>query len=72
MSTKPIRTRRHKVTTDSQHHLGVAANLLGGDFLAAAPNQSGAAADDPGDHRTGDTAGYQVSVRGRGVISGAY
>lgn len=36
---RPIRTRRHKVTTDSQHHLGVAPNLLDGDFLAAAPNQ---------------------------------
>lgn len=24
---RPIRTRRHKVTTDSQHRLGVAANL---------------------------------------------
>ncbi len=36
---RPIRTRRHKVTTDSQHHLGVAANLLDGDFLAAKPNQ---------------------------------
>ena len=23
---KPVRTRRHKVTTDSNHHLGVAAN----------------------------------------------
>jgi putative transposase len=40
---RPIRTRRHKVTTDSQHRLGPenpwAANLLDGDFLAAAPNQ---------------------------------
>ena len=35
---QPIRTRRHKVTTDSQHHLGIAANLLDGDFLALAPN----------------------------------
>lgn len=29
---RPIRTRRHKVTTDSQHHLGVAPNLLNGIF----------------------------------------
>jgi putative transposase len=36
---RPIRTRRHKVTTDSQHRLGVAANLLDGDFLASLPNQ---------------------------------
>lgn len=36
---RPVRTRRHKVTTDSQHNLGVAANLLDGDFLAAGPNQ---------------------------------
>src|SRR3546814_15985688 len=36
---KPIRTRRHKVTTDSNHRLGVAANWLDGDFVAAAPNQ---------------------------------
>ena len=25
---KPVRTRRHKVTTDSRHPLGVAANRL--------------------------------------------
>lgn len=36
---KPVRTRRHKVTTDSNHRLGVAANWLDGDFVAAAPNQ---------------------------------
>lgn len=36
---RPVRTRRHKVTTDSQHHLGVAPNLLDGDFLADAPNR---------------------------------
>ncbi|PKP98566.1 MAG: IS3 family transposase, partial [Alphaproteobacteria bacterium HGW-Alphaproteobacteria-15] len=34
-----VRTRRHKVTTDSRHRLGVAANWLDGDFVAAAPNQ---------------------------------
>ena len=27
-SIKPVRTRRHKVTTDSHHRLGVAANWL--------------------------------------------
>jgi len=36
---KPVRTRRHKVITDSHHRLGVAANWLDGDFVAAAPNQ---------------------------------
>ena len=36
---KPVRTRKHKVTTDSQHRLGVAANWLDGDFAADAPNR---------------------------------
>jgi len=36
---RPVRTRKHKVTTHSNHSLGVAANWLDGDFLAAAPNQ---------------------------------
>jgi len=36
---KPVRTRKHKVTTDSHHRLSVAANWLDGDFVAAAPNQ---------------------------------
>ncbi|WP_232455539.1 IS3 family transposase [Sphingomonas sp. KC8] len=36
---KPVRTRRHKVTTDSQHRLGVAANWLDGDFAADAPHR---------------------------------
>lgn len=36
---KPVRTRRQKVITDSHHRLGVAANWLDGDFVAAAPNQ---------------------------------
>lgn len=35
---KPIRTRKHKVTTDSHHRLGVAANWLDGDFAADIPN----------------------------------
>ncbi len=36
---KPVRTRKHKVTTNSNHSLGIAANWLDGDFVAAAPNQ---------------------------------
>ena len=28
---KPVRTRKHKVTTDSHHRLGVAANWLDGE-----------------------------------------
>lgn len=36
---KPVRTHRHKVTTDSNHRLAVAANWLNGDFVAAARNQ---------------------------------
>jgi len=35
----PVRIRRHKVTTDSRHSLGVAANVLNGDFVANAPNR---------------------------------
>jgi transposase InsO family protein len=36
---RPVRTRKHKVTTNSNHRLGIAANWLDGDFPAAAPNQ---------------------------------
>ena len=36
---KPVRTRKHKVTTNSNHHLGIAANVLDGDFLADGPNR---------------------------------
>jgi transposase InsO family protein len=36
---KPVRTRKHKVTTNSNHSLGVAANWLDGDFAATVPNQ---------------------------------
>lgn len=36
---KPVRTRKHKVTTDSHHRLGVAANWLDGDFAADGPNR---------------------------------
>ncbi|AFW02322.1 IS3 family transposase orfB [Gluconobacter oxydans H24] len=36
---RPVRTRRHRVTTDSRHSLGVATNVLDGDFLANAPNR---------------------------------
>ena len=35
---KPVRTRKHKVTTNSNHRLGIAANWLNGDFAADAPN----------------------------------
>ena len=31
---KPVRTRKHKVTTDSNHSLGIAPNILDGNFLA--------------------------------------
>lgn len=34
-----VRTRKHKVTTDSHHRLGVAANQLDGDFAADPPNR---------------------------------
>lgn len=34
---KHVRTRKHKVTTDSHHRLGVAANWLAGDFVADVP-----------------------------------
>ena len=36
---RPVRTRRHKVTTDSQHALGFADNVINANFLANAPNR---------------------------------
>src|SRR5690606_30445535 len=36
---KPVRTRRHKVTTNSNHSLGIAPNLLDGNFAAGMPNR---------------------------------
>lgn len=36
---RPVRTRKHKVTTDSHHRLGVAPNILDGDFTADAPDR---------------------------------
>lgn len=36
---RPVRTRRHKLTTDSHHQSNSAANLLDGDFLTEKPNQ---------------------------------
>jgi transposase InsO family protein len=36
---KPVCTRKHKVTTDSHHRLGVAANWLDGNFAADGPNR---------------------------------
>lgn len=34
-----IRTRKHKVTTDSNHKFNIAPNLLDRDFTAGRPNQ---------------------------------
>jgi putative transposase len=36
---KPVRTRKHKVTTNSNHSLGIVANVLDGDFVANTPNR---------------------------------
>lgn len=36
---RPVRTRKHKVTTDSHHRLGVAANWLDGDSAPVHPLQ---------------------------------
>ncbi|GCE85263.1 hypothetical protein MSKU9_3404 [Komagataeibacter diospyri] len=36
---RPVRTRRHKVMTDSHHQTGIVANLLDGDLPADRPNQ---------------------------------
>ena len=36
---KPVRTRRHKVTTVSDHRLDAAANWLVGDFVADVPTR---------------------------------
>ena len=35
-----VRTRKHKVTTDSDHRFNIAPNLLDRDFTADAPNQN--------------------------------
>lgn len=35
----PIRTRKYKVTTDSNHNYNIAPNLLKQDFIATEPNQ---------------------------------
>ena len=37
--TSVIRTRKHKVTTDSNHKFNIAPNLLDRDFAAKQPNQ---------------------------------
>ena len=34
-----VRTRQHKVTTDSDHKFNIAPNLLDGDFAVEQPNQ---------------------------------
>jgi transposase InsO family protein len=36
---KPVRTRKHKITTNSNHSLGIVANVLDGNFVADAPNR---------------------------------
>ena len=35
---KPVRTRKHKITTNSNHSLGIVTNVLDGNFVADAPN----------------------------------
>ena len=35
---RPVRTRKHKITTNGNHHLGIAPNLLDGNFAADTPN----------------------------------
>jgi len=36
---KPVRTRKHKITTNSNHRLGIAPNLLDGDFASDMPDR---------------------------------
>ena len=36
---RPVRTCKHKVTTNSNHSLGIAPNLLDTDFVADMPNR---------------------------------
>jgi len=36
---KAVRTRKHKVTTDSNHSFNIAPNLLDLKFTASGPNQ---------------------------------
>jgi transposase InsO family protein len=36
---EPVRTRKHKVTTNSNQSLGIAPNILDGDFAADMPNR---------------------------------
>ena len=35
---RPVRTNKHKVTTNSNHSLGIEPNILAGDFAADTPN----------------------------------
>ena len=44
---RPVRTRKHKVTTNSNHSLGIAPNLLDGDFVADMPNRKWAGGISP-------------------------
>ncbi len=41
-----IRTRKHKVTTESDHKFNIASNLLDRNFAAAAPNRKWAGGPD--------------------------
>ncbi len=36
---KPVHTRKHRVTTNSNHSLGIVANVLDGNFIADIPNR---------------------------------
>jgi putative transposase len=36
---KPARTRKHRITTNNNHSLGIVANVLDGNFTADTPNQ---------------------------------
>ncbi len=35
---KPVRARKHKITTNSNHSLGIVANVLDGNFTVDTPN----------------------------------
>jgi putative transposase len=35
---KPVRTRKYKITANSNHSLGIVANVLDGDFASDTPN----------------------------------
>jgi hypothetical protein len=62
---RPVRTRKHKVTTNSNHHLGIAANWLDGDFAADAPNQKWAGGSEAERRRSRRT--HQLCLDRRGL-----